>query len=131
MSADATKFYDTQHALITIPEKTTPSYEAMVYDGMGNVIGSDVLDELTLTLINLADETIINGRLNQDVRNANNVTVTLGGLLTYSLQIADTTMQDQTKSREVHRAIFYMRYATTKHWRWQVDFTIHNISMVP
>ena len=130
MSAQPTKFFESTGQLLTIPEKTTPVYTVTLRDELGNAIGSGEVNELTLTLINLVDEAIINLRDNQDVLNANNVTLSVAGVLTYTLQPADTAIQDQTKAIETHRAVFYVRYNTTKHWRWQVDFPIQNLCKV-
>lgn len=62
---------------------------------------SATLDEaslatLTCTLINAADGTVINTREDQDIKDANNSTVTAGGVLTLRLQPADNAIVDAT-----------------------------------
>lgn len=101
-----------------ILEKTTPIITATVVDEAGVAIPGSGLDTLTLTLHNADDGpgyAVINGRLNQDVLNANNVTVNGAGLLTWNMQEADTTIQNQGLSPftpENHRAVFRWTYVS-------------------
>ena len=60
---------------------------------------SATLDEaslatITCTLINAADGAVINSRQDQDIKDANNSTVTAGGVLTLRLQPADNVIVD-------------------------------------
>lgn len=62
---------------------------------------SATLDEaslatITCTLINAADGAVINTREDQDIKDANNSTVTAGGVLTLRLQPADNVIVDAT-----------------------------------
>ena len=100
------------------------------------------LQTLTLTYYDCLTEAIINNRLNQDVLDANDVTVTTEvppgqvepvTVVTWALQPADTMLVDARHGTEKHRALFQ--------WSWgpageqkaaqQVEFAIENLLYVP
>ncbi|MDH3279637.1 MAG: hypothetical protein OEQ18_00730 [Gammaproteobacteria bacterium] len=115
-----------------INEGNTAVYDLTITDKEGTIIPASAISVLTLTLLNVADGAIINGRDAQDALNANNVTVhASSGLLTYTLQPLDTAIQDTTLSFETHRAIFRCTYNSGGgQSNWDVDFLIRNLSGV-
>lgn len=115
-----------------INEGSTAIYTATVKDEAGTVIPSSAISALTLTLSNVADGEIINGRNAQDALNDNNVTMhPTSGLLTYTLQPLDTAIQDADEPFETHRATFQCTYnGGAGQSNWDVDFMIRNLSKV-
>jgi len=114
-----------------INEKASACYTTTLTDENGVAIPSGSIDTLTLTLSNVDDGTIVNSRDGQDVLNLNNVTVTSGGLLTYTIQPLDTVIVDNTKDYETHRATFEMNFNSgVSYGNWDVDLMIRNLSKV-
>ncbi len=96
-----------------IAEKSTGSYTATLVgnDGVTPLPGA-TLSTLVLTLYAIkADGTdgVVNSRNAQNVLNANNVTVSTGGLLTWAIQVGDTTLVEDLPF-ERHIALF--------EWTW-------------
>lgn len=93
-----------------IDEKETGTYRGTVVGNDGvTPIPAASLATMVLTLFTvLADgsTTIINGRNHQNVLNANNVTIDANGLLTWAIQVADTTLVTSTLPFERHQALF-------------------------
>lgn len=115
-----------------INEGNTSIYDVTLTDEAGTAIPASAISVLTLTLSNVADGAIISSRNAQDVLNANNVTIhPTSGLLTYTLQPADTAIQDEAEAYETHRATFQCTYnGGAGQSNWDVDFVIRNLSKV-
>ena len=129
MSKTPTTFPD------VINEGSTAEYTAVLKDETGLVIPASVINTLTLTLthvtaLHVDTGTIINDRDEQNVLNANDVTVDSEGNLVFALQTEDTAIQDETEPYEFHRATFQCTFDTTKQNNWDVDFLIRNLSQV-
>ena len=115
-----------------IDEKETGQYTASVVgnDGVTPLPGA-TLSTLTLTLYVIkADGTdgIVNTRDNQNVLNANNVTVDANGLLTWAIQTADTALIE---------VIPFERHIALFQWTWpsgagkhEVVFIVRNLRRV-
>lgn len=113
-----------------ILEKTTPKITATVVDEIGAAIPGSSLASLTLSLYSVSDVTFptINNRADQNVLNTNNVTIDASGLLTWSVQAADTQILDSALSKESHRAVFSWTYnGGVKTGRHVIDMTIVNL----
>lgn len=96
-----------------INEKATGTYTATIVanDGVTPIPGA-TLSTLVLSLYVIkADGTdgTVNARAAQNVLNANNVTVSAGGLLTWSIQVGDTTLVE---------AIPFERHIALFEWTW-------------
>lgn len=95
-------------------EKTSGQYTATIVGNDGvTPLPAATLVTLTLTLYVIkADGTdgIVNGRNAQNVLNANNVTVSAGGLLTWVVQVLDTTLVEDIPF-ERHVALFEWTWA--------------------
>lgn len=90
---------------------TTGKFTATLRDAAGSAIAytgaSDAgLQTLTLTLKDAETGNTVNSRSAQNVLGANNVTVTSGGALTWSVQTADTSLVTSGNSAEDHVAQF-------------------------
>src|SRR5712691_2028368 len=108
-----------------VTEKSTGSYTATLVanDGVTPLPGA-TLTTLVLTLYVIkADGTdgIVNSRNAQNVLNANNVTVSTGGLLTWSIQVGDTTLVEDLPF-ERHIALF--------EWTWPAGAGKHEVILV-
>lgn len=113
-------------------EKSTGIYTATIVgnDGVTPLPAATLLT-LTLTLYVIkADGTAQTIRNAQNVLNANNVTVDAAGLLTWSIQVADTTLVVATVPFERHVALFQWTWASGagKH---EVVLSVKNLSQVP
>ena len=115
-----------------ILEKTTPTIKGTLKDENGTAIPAASLATLTLTLYSLSGaQPIINTRQEQNVLNANNVVVDSSGLLTWSMQEADTAIIATTEvGSEKHRAVFAWGYGSAKKGRHIIDMTITSLEKV-
>lgn len=100
----------------TVWQGSTPTYRAQIEQAVtrGHQVTHRPLplldiDTVVLNYQNAADDTYINGREAQDVKNANNVTITDTGFLIWELQAADTAITDtalESEDLERHTATF-------------------------
>lgn len=115
-----------------INELTSASYTTTLKDETGAVIPAASLTALTLSLYEANGGATVNSRSNQNVLNANNVTVDSNGLLTWAIQPADTAIIDGTKAVEPHIAVFRATWASgAKSCVHQFELDVTNIQTVP
>lgn len=74
----------------TIDEGESGSITASVQDKAGNPLTKAELTSLTISIVDLKSDTVINNRNNQTILDANNGTVAVDGTLTFKLQPQDT-----------------------------------------
>lgn len=114
-------------------EQTTPKYTGTILDDSGVAIPAASLSTLTLTLyVVKTDGTIayVNSRNAQDVLNTNNVTIDSAGLLTWSVQVADTTLVESLPF-EQHIALWEWSWAgATKFGKHEVILNVQNLTEV-
>ena len=95
-------------------EATTGEITGTLVDLAGVGVPVSQLTTLTLTLRNAATGAIVNGRNQQNVKNANNVTVgdtgPTAGQLVWAVQAADTPIIDAGAEQDLHDALF--------EWTW-------------
>lgn len=122
-----------------VDEQTRPDYSFSMTDSAdGSTIPESSLQTLTLTYYNVADGSIINSRDDQDIKDTNNVVVASLGTVTWTLQDADTTIQDTSATEvdeyERHRALFTWTYTSsdglTKSGRDEIDILVKNLGKV-
>lgn len=89
----------------SILEKTTPDITGKIVDSAGQGIPVVDLDTLTLSIYTLKDELLVI-RTNENVLNANGVTVDALGNMVWTLTAADTAIKDSALSTEIHVAVF-------------------------
>lgn len=110
---------------VDIAEKSTGTYTATIVANDGvTPLPAGTLSTLTLTLYAIkADgiDGIVNNRNQQNILNANNVTVSAGGLLTWSIQVGDTTLVEDIPF-ERHIALF--------EWTWPSGAGKHEVILV-
>ena len=119
-----------------IPFKSSAWYTATLTDRLGVVIPSSALSTLTLTYYapNYAPVSpgtnIINNRNAQNVLNANQVTVSAGGVLTWALTTTDTDILDSNVNIEVHTALFEWYGADVGYGKHEVSLVVERIAKV-
>ncbi|MCP4200655.1 MAG: hypothetical protein GY769_01815 [bacterium] len=127
----------TDHSTHFIKQMTGAKYEATIRDADGVAIPLAQLTTIALTLYNVADNSIINSRDAQDVKNTNNVTIhATSGLLTWLIQEADNPIVDPVAfpigESEPHVALFEFTYAGDgtpgKH---EIVLMVRNLGQVP
>src|SRR3972149_6046041 len=105
-----------------VNEKSTAQYTATIVANDGvTPLASATLTGLVLTLYVIKQdgtEGIVNSRDAQNVLNANNVTVSVGGLLTWIVQVADTTLVE---------AIPFERHIALFEWAWPSGAGKHDV----
>lgn len=108
-----------------IEEKCTGQYTAILVNNDGvTPLPGGTLSTLVLTLYAIkADGTdgVVNGRNAQNVLNANNVTVDGAGLLTWAIQIGDTTLIE---------AIPFERHIALFEWTWPQGAGKHEVVLL-
>lgn len=111
-----------------INEKDTGKYSITLKDEAGVAIPGSALTTATLTLQVLHTAAIVNTRNAQNIKNANNVTISEAGVLDWLIQIADATILDDTKKIEIHRALFLFTWGSpTKSKAHEMDLEIENL----
>jgi hypothetical protein len=115
-----------------INERSTAKYTTdALLDEDGAVVPAASLTTATLTLYDLTTGTILNSRSSQNILNANNVTITAGGVLSWVLQPADNAIVNDRPDQEIHVAVFDLRWdAGVSRCVHEVRFLINNIDKV-
>lgn len=115
-----------------VRENTTAVYTAHIKDQDGVAISAASLDALTLTLYDYRTSGVINTRDGQDVLNANDVTVTAEGLLTWTMQPADNAIVGNVTpgGTEKHIALFQWTWDTTKYGKYEVTIEVSQLEKV-
>jgi hypothetical protein len=99
----------------TIHEGSTAVYTAAITDPDGSTVPGSAFSAVFLTLYDETTKEIINSRHDQNVLNANNVTVDGNGLLTWHLQPEDTIMINTALKGEWHTALLVFEWTTGRH----------------
>lgn len=115
-----------------LSERIGAVYTATLKDADEVPITKANLTAITLTLYNVADGTIINSRENQDVKDANNVTIhATTGLLTWNMQPEDNAIVSGALL-ERHRALWkYTHTQSGSPGKHEFDFFVRNLTKVP
>lgn len=112
-------------------EKTSALYTAQLIDETGTPVSGSVLFTFTLTLYDLQTGTIINGRNNQNVLNANGVTIDSNGNVAWSIAPADTIILSNELEIETHIALFQATWnAGAKRCNHEVAIPVQVLNLV-
>jgi hypothetical protein len=115
-----------------VQERETTQFTATLKDETDAALPDTSLLTLTLTLRDCDTDTILNSRDGQNVLNANDVTVSTAGLLTWEMQPADSPIVTTTKDQELHEALFIWTWSGgSKTGRHVVRFLVENMARVP
>lgn len=114
-----------------LPEDTTATLRLTLVDEDDVPVPASGLTALTLTYYDLDTLTILNDRQEQDILNANNVTMDSAGVITWALQQEDTAIVSPALGIEWHRALFTWCWSSGNQGRHEVDIGIENLTYVP
>jgi hypothetical protein len=118
--------------VFALDEEQSALYEWDLVDELGAVVPVANLTSLKLTLYDVATDTIINDREDQDVLNTNDVTFDSSGHGMWSIQPADNAIQTDTVDVEKHVALFVATWAVgTKSKPHEVVLNVRNLRQVP
>lgn len=97
--------------LSEITEGTTPHFTATLKDEAGATVAGASLTAARLTYYSVQSGAIVNARSNQNVLNANNVTISGAGAVLWKLLEADTILVDNPKPTVgLYRAVFVFEW---------------------
>ena len=116
----------------TILEQATPAICVTIQDEDGNALALADLATIVLTqYLKGHSSTIINSRDNQDIKNANNVTIhATSGLLTWNLQTADTTYQGNSGIFETHVALIEWTVSTGQDYKQEIEYHVQQVPTI-
>lgn len=108
-------------------EGTTPTYTTTLLDEAGAAVTLSAITGARLTFADLNTGATINGRSNQDIKNANNVTIhATSGLLTWKLLEADMLLVASPKPlTATHRALFVIEWDDALSVARQIVHEVH------
>ena len=114
-----------------VNEQSTFKYTGTLKDSDGNAIGSASLSSATLTLYEEDSGKIVNNRDGQNVLNANNVTISSAGVVTWSGQANDTKIIGNTPVGEVEKHIALFKFVSgSEQLHWEVEIPVRNLGRV-
>jgi hypothetical protein len=115
-----------------VNERTTSRYTSgPLTDEDGAVVPGSVLSSATLTLTDEKTRTVINSRNAQNVNQANGVTISDLGIVTWLLVPADNPIITNRLSQEVHVATFDLRWdAGASRAMHEVKILVNNVGAV-
>jgi len=117
-----------------VDEGTSAKYTAGITDESEEYIALSDLTAITLTLYDYATGTIINSREDQDVKNTNDVVISITGLLTWTMKPADNiivTAAMHKNAYEKHVALFeYTWDSGTNAGKHELEFEVRQINKV-
>jgi hypothetical protein len=108
-----------------IDEKESGRYVALIVgnDGVTPLPGATLSTFVLSLYVVKADgtEAVVNGRTQQNILNANNVTVSAGGQVVWNVQVGDTTLVE---------AIPFERHIALFEWTWPAGAGKHEVVLV-
>ena len=115
-----------------VNERTTARYTSgPLTDEDGSVVPGSVLSSATLTLKDEKTRTVINSRNAQNVNQANGVTISDLGIVTWLLVPADNPIVTDRLTQEVHVATFDFRWdAGASRAMHEVKILVNNVGAV-
>lgn len=114
-------------------EQQTGTFTGILKDDFGNSIGSNDVLTLTLTITDQLTKTVINDRLNQDVLNANNVTLDIYGNLSWTIQALDNIIVGSEfvpGTVERHEVLFEWTWGSSKYSNELYYFDVTQLSEI-
>lgn len=115
-----------------INERTTAKYTSdPLLDEEGSVVAGSIMTTATLTLYDDRTKTVINSRNQQNVNNANGVTISDAGIVTWVMTPADNAIVNDKLPSEIHVAVFDFRWdGGVSRAVHEVKFLVTNIGMM-
>lgn len=112
-----------------INEGSTAQYACSFIDHAGAAIDSGAISTITATLKDANDDTTINSRAGQSVKNVNGGTLDAGGAFSLVLSAADTVARG-SKLYQLRRLTLIVVYADGQ-LTHEVDFFVRSLEDVP
>lgn len=116
-----------------VNEKTTARYTCTLKDQNDVVVPAASLSTFTLDLYDVDSGAAINSRTAQNVLNANDVTVSAGGVVVWTMRPADNAIVG-TKELEAHTALFKATWVdantVTQQLEHEVSILVLNLNKV-
>lgn len=113
-------------------ERTTVRYTAKLVDDQGNAIPASSLTTMTLTVYDKKTGNILNSRDDQNVLNANNVTIDVNGAFEWIIQPADLAIVNTNLANESHIALFEWSWNSgTRFGKQEIELSVKNLTKVP
>ena len=114
--------------IFDVIEDTSGTYTGRLVDETGTPVSSANIDTATLSLYDTADDAIINSRSEQNVLNANQVTIDTSGLITWAFLAADMPRLHFNRLTELHTALFIISF-DDEVLLHKVSFRIHPLAI--
>lgn len=116
----------------TVNERSTARYTTdPLTDEDGAVVAGSILSSATLTLYDQRTGAILNSRNQQNVNQANGVSISDAGVVSWLLVPADNAIVNTKLPQEVHVAVFDFRWdAGTSRAVHEVKILVNNIGKV-
>lgn len=117
----------------TVNERSSFLFTGKIVDEAGSPIPGSSLSSLTLTLFNAADKSIINSRDDQNVLNANEVTVNESGDLTWNSVAGDSPIVGSVGigQTEHHVAMFEWTWGSNRRGSHLLNIYVVQLHEVP
>ena len=115
-----------------VNERTTARYTSgPLTDEDGVVVAGSILSSATLTLYDERTGNILNSRSAQNVNQANGVTISDAGIVSWLMVPADNAIVNTKLPQEVHVAVFDFRWdAGSSRAMHEVKFIVNNLGKV-
>ena len=116
---------------LDVLESTTQLFTANLVDETGAAVGSTSLGTFKLSLYDAASSVIINSRSSQNVLNANGVTVSTTGGVSWPMDPADNIIRDTSLAVELHFALWQWTWGTasSKAGKHLTGFNVTNLAL--
>lgn len=116
-----------------VAEATTAQYKGQLVDETGANIAKASLVALTLSIINIADDSIINQMSQVDILDKSRGAVSATGMVTITLEVADNVVVDSSKQLEAHLLFIEWTYGNngSKAGNHEVEFQVYNRGLLP
>lgn len=115
-------------------ERQSGIYTAALRDENGAPLGSAAISSFTLTLYDVNTGVTVNGRYQQNILNANQVTVDAQGQVTWTWLPLDMQILNPNRQQEEHVALFVVKWtdgqSRPRQANHEVHFTVNRIPRV-
>lgn len=115
----------------TVTEQTSARYTATLTDETGAGVAGSSLDTAILTLFDENTGEFLNNRDQQNVLNANGVTIDENGNLVWLIAPEDVAIITDATRYEKHRAVFVFTWSGTKQLVHELQMVVTHVETVP
>lgn len=113
-------------------ERQSGIYTAALRDENGAPLGAASISSFTLTLYDVNTGTTVNGRYQQNILNANQVTVDAQGQVTWTWLPLDMQILNPNRQQEEHVALFVVKWTDGQGYPRQANHEVHfTVNRIP